>query len=142
MSTTLKVGTLEALCGMKSIQGVCVDFFGLSTRLLAESYATEVRKVYNSIHVTRTDAEVIDRFIDDINDTYIPVLEGRVREVRKDLCQFFDSTSFTTLGVNETTGNPDAIEDVTFTLTEKGKQAVQRNVLSETTLSECGIKEV
>ena len=81
-------GSLEALIGRESIQLVCTEWLHMPKRLLAMDYAERVRKIYTSSFVSRNDAEIIDKFIGDINNEFLPELEGQVKTLREDLDQF------------------------------------------------------
>ena len=81
-------GSLEALAGLESIQLVCTGWLHMPARLLAMDYAEQLRKIYTSILVSRNDAEIIDKFIGDINNEFLPELEGQVKTLREDLDQF------------------------------------------------------
>ena len=60
----------------------------MPARLLAMDYAEQLRKIYTSSFVSRNDAEIIDKFIGDINNEFLPELEGQVKTLREDLDQF------------------------------------------------------
>ena len=123
-------GSLEALCGMGSIQMACVDFdwMGMERNLLASTYAAEVRKIYAMPDAIAsepaTDADIIDRFTKDIHEQYLPGLEERVKETRTDLDQFMKdglSRELEECGVNV------HVADAVFSLTEKGKEALRED---------------
>ena len=122
-------GSLEALCGMGSIQMACVDFdwMGMERNLLASTYAAEVRKIYAMPDAIAsepaTDTDIIDRFIGAINNQFLPGLEERVKETRTDLDQFMKdglSRELKECGISLKVAN------ATIKLTEKGKLALQR----------------
>ena len=123
-------GSLEALCGMESIQMACVDFdwMGMERNLLASTYAAEVRKIYAMPDAIAsepaTDTDIIDRFIGAINNQFLPGLEERVKETRTDLDQFMKdglSRELEECGVNV------HVADAVFSLTEKGKEALRED---------------
>ena len=94
-------GSLESLCGMESIQQLCIEFMGFTSNYITtnSAWAAEIRKAYapraaealeNSGMSSEpvTDKDIIDRFIGDINNQFLPALEERVKETREDLDQF------------------------------------------------------
>jgi hypothetical protein len=123
MSKDEKLGTLEGLCAKESIQRVCVDWLGMSTQLVATDYAEQLRKIYTSVLVSRNDAEIIDKFIKDIHEQYLPGLEERVKETRTDLDQFMKDEL---AGELRACGISLKVANATIKLTEKGKLALQR----------------
>lgn len=127
-------GSLEALCGMESIQMACVDFdwMGMERNLLASTYAAEVRKIYAMPDAIASepacDEEIIDRFIGDINNQFLPALEQRVKETREDLGQFMrDELIKEEL---ESCGFSDEVANATIALTQKGKEALRDDLVS------------
>ena len=159
MSKDEKLGTLEALCANESIQTVCVDWLGMVSQSILEdtglethasAYAHEIRKIYampdaiasEQIH----DSDIIDRFIGDIYEQYLPGLEERVKEAREELSRFIrdelggrcllnvqESHSYdeinppeTLRGELEECGVNVHVADAVFSLTEKGKEALER----------------
>ena len=118
-------GSLESLCGMESIQQLCIEFMGFTSNYITtnSAWAAEIRKIYTSILVSRNDAEIIDKFIGDINETFLPALEARLKETREDLDQFMKdelSRELKECGISLKVAN------ATIKLTEKGKLALQR----------------
>lgn len=87
-------GSLESLCGMESIQQLCIEFMGFTSNYITTNsvWAAEIRKVYAMPDAIASepacDEEIIDRFIGDINNQFLPALEQRVKTTREDLDQF------------------------------------------------------
>ena len=87
-------GSLEALCGMESIQQLCVEFMGFTSNYITTNSvrAAAIRKIYAMPDAIASepacDEEIIDRFIGDINYQFLPALEQRVETIREDLDAF------------------------------------------------------
>ena len=116
--------TLEGLCANESIQRVCVDWLGMSKRLVATDYAEQLRKIYTSVLVSRNDAEIIDKFIKDIHEQYLPELEERVKDTREELEQFMKDELAGALEHQRAVNVH--VADAVFSLTAKGKEALER----------------
>ena len=126
-------GSLESLCGMESIQQLCIEFMGFTSNYITTNsvWAAEVRKVYAMPDAIAsepaTDTDIIDRFIGDINETFLPALEARLKETREDLDQFMKDEL---AGELEECGVNVNVADAVFSLTEKGKEALREDLVS------------
>lgn len=130
------LGSLEGLCANESVQMACVDFdwMGMERNLLASTYAAEVRKIYAMPDAIASepicDADIIDRFIGDIYEQFLPALEERVRDTREELSGFIKNElgGRCLLNVQESHSydeiNPPEI------YTQKGKEALREDLVS------------
>ena len=122
-------GSLEALCGMDSVKQICVDMGFPDDYITTNSErAIWVRNIYVMPDAIAsepaTDTDIIDRFIGDINETFLPALEARLKETREDLDQFMKDALGREL---EECGVNVHVADAVFSLTEKGKEALRED---------------